>query len=131
MVVEMLKTLRLHAQNTATINRGVTAVQVLLLSFLLPANVSTADITGVRSASKTAEKSAVETHGSRSKSPPEAAEETGVLRCWQSGELIIDEAGIAFLPVKDGSTMVTFGLKGIVTRRVFMEGDTTCLFKGG
>lgn len=125
MVYKVHQIFNSRVKRTATINRGLLA----LLFFLTSTGVSTADITGVTDASKTRSMAATETHKPEIRTLPEVAEETGNLRCWQSGELIIDEAGIAFLPIKDGSTMVTFGLEGTVTRRLFMEGDTTCLYK--
>lgn len=125
MVFKVLQTLKHKTTGVSVVNQGLIAT----LFFFMSTGVSTADITGVKSASKTRTMTPAETHTSEVRMSPNVAETTGSLRCWQSGELIIDEAGIAFLPIKDGSTMVTFGLKGTVTSRLFMEGDTTCFYK--
>lgn len=50
------------------------------------------------------------------------------LRCWQSGRLIIDETGWDYLPTAPNGRELAFGVDGKVTKRLFVNGETTCLY---
>jgi hypothetical protein len=50
------------------------------------------------------------------------------LRCWQSGRLIIDEAGWDYLPKKKAADELAFGVNGRITKRLFVDGETACLY---
>lgn len=50
------------------------------------------------------------------------------LRCWQSGQLIIYDTNWNYIPRSSKAGSISFGSNGRITKRLIIDGETTCLF---